>query len=145
MASDYQQNIQTSQFLELAETKFAGESKVSLYVQGWEDGDHYLELCNENGGVVPSRHELFKTLPFHYSGPNWSETLCRLNQFLSHPHLGTESGAYKFPYDIFLSTPGMAIVYNPLLLALRQYKPTIHERLFGLALPAWQNESQPSF
>jgi len=145
MAPDYQQNVHTGQFLELAESTFAGESKLSLSVQGWEDGDHYLELCTENGGVVPSRHELFKTLPFHYSSSDWSETVCRVNQYLSHPHLGTESGAYKFPYDLFLSSPRVVLVYNPLLRALRQYRPTIRERLFGFALPAWQNENQPTF
>ena len=145
MASHYQKNVHASQFLELAETKFAGGMKVSVVVQGWEDGDHYLELCAENGGFVPSRHELFKTLPFHYSSSDWPEILCRVNQFLPHPHLGTETGAYKFLYDISLSAPGIVIVYNPMLCALHQYKPTVRERLFGLALPTWQNESQPSF
>jgi len=142
MALEYQLNVPVERFLDLAKAAFGQSGKVTLRIQGWQDGDHYSELCSENGGANPVRQQLFQSLPLHFSSKQWAEVESKALPFLIHPHLGTDSGAYKFPFDIYISGSNKVIVYNPMLGSIRSYKPALMESLFGLATPAWQNDVQ---
>ena len=144
MAPEYQTNVPIERFLELAEETFGQQGKVTLRIQGWQDGDHYSDLCSENGGVNPVRQQLFQSLPLQFSSNQWAEVESRVIPFLNHSHLGTDSGAYKFPFDIYISGSNQVIVYNTMLGSIRSYKPTFRESLFGLAVPPWQNDVQPN-
>ena len=111
--------------------------KVSLI--GWQDGDYFKELSEEDGGVIAEHYQIFKNLPLGKKVDR--ETLNKIiDRFQQVPYLTSHNGNYKFHYDLHIWSKKYYMVYNSYLKKLIIKKLNLLDKMFHPAVqPSWQN------
>jgi len=127
-------------FLYLIKTSIATD-KYSVSILGWEDGDYFNELCNDNGGPKGHSVELFKNMPLGITFSNIYDLKVSVMKYCDEKYLGSKNGLYKFIFDIYVWQSRKFYIYNPYLNKLFKCTLNVFEILIGNAIsPPWIND-----
>lgn len=129
-----------SQFLTKINLFFKNVEDFRVSIIGWQDGDYFKELCEEDGGIIAEHYQIFKQLPLSKK-VNREELNIMIEKFQRFPFLKSENGNYKFHYDLHIWSKKYYLVYNSYLQKLIIKKLNFLEKiLFPTILPTWQND-----
>jgi hypothetical protein len=113
--------------------------KIRMYMQGWQDGDYFEELCLEDGGILADHLELFKKLPLFKKIKDIPLLIEEISKYEKYPYLRSKNGNYKYYYDIEIWVNDIYIIYNIHLKKAIIKKRNLIEKIFGIAIdPKWQ-------
>lgn len=117
------------------------EINIAISLIGWEDGDWFFKLCEEDGGIIPEHYKFFKTMPLGLRMNNRNELKAKIIEVFDKPFLQSHNGKYKFHYDLHVWMGKFYFVYNAYLKKIIIKKLNIFNRLLGCCiLPSWQNK-----
>ncbi len=129
-----------SQFLELLD-KSLSETKggFSITLLGWQDGDYFRRLCEEDGGVIPDHYAFFKKFPVGLVLKSKQELMKQVTEAIAKPYLSSRNGNYRYQYDIHIWAGRYYFVYNGFVKRLLIVERGWLSRILGtVAKPDWQ-------
>jgi hypothetical protein len=130
--------IGSIRFLEKIENLFDKENEFRVSIIGWQDGDYFKELCDEDGGVVDEHYQIFNNLPLSKK-VNQYELNGIIKKFQDIPYLTSINGNYKFHYDLHIWSKKYYLVYNSNLQKLLIRKLKILDKIIApVVRPSWQ-------
>ena len=108
-----------------------------ISVLGWNDGDYFKELCNENGGCDEKALLIFESLPIGKK-VNIGAFITLVKNYFKYPVLKSSNGKINFNYDIHIWTKEHYIVYNFLLKKISIKKMNFFQKIFKpSSVPNW--------
>ena len=118
-----------------------GESdKSRISIIGWQDGDYFEELCNENGGIDKFSLDLFKNKPTSEKIDSKETLKKKIIEFQRTPFLISNNGNYCYDWDMYIWFDRSLIIYNARLKKAEIHTQNKIESLFGMGyLPSWLN------
>ena len=132
------ENIETKDILDRVFNLWKPDTKISISIIGWQDGDFFKELCLENGGFQKDSVELFEKIPFIEDYSNFENFKQDFQSFSVCEFIGSANLKYKFVYDIEIWIDKNYWIYNPYLHRMKYKKLNYFEKLFGFSkLPDW--------
>jgi hypothetical protein len=135
---NYLENISTDKFINLVNNYKEKSDRYFITVLGWQGGDYFEELCEENGGIDKAKVELFKNKPLGKKVLNFSELINEIEFFQRNPFLESKNGKYRYSWDLYLWFGKCHIIYNAELEKVEIHKQNFIARLFHLGKqPSW--------
>jgi hypothetical protein len=113
--------------------------ELSYAYVGWQDGDYFVELCEEDGGVISEHYSKFKEMYIVNKGKTLNDLFAVIHQYQEEPYLSSNNRNYKFHYDIHIWSNKVYVVYNAYVKQLLVMKRSCLNRLFSIIItPDWQ-------
>jgi hypothetical protein len=88
------------------------KNKIRMSILGWEDGDYFIELCKEDGGVIDEHLAIFNNIKKFQNITDWEQLVFKLTILNKNPYLKSKNGNYKFHYDLHLWVNDYYLIYN---------------------------------
>jgi hypothetical protein len=129
-----------SEFLAFLEERVSEEDgPFSMSLLGWQDGQYFKELCEEDGGAVPEHIAFYRALPLGLRLNSKGDLVRRVSEAVEKPYLTSRNGNVRFHYDIHIWTKRCYFVYNTFVRQLWTGKRNLLSRLLSpVRKPAWQ-------
>jgi len=87
------------------------KESINISVLGWEDGDYFLELCKEDGGIDLEMESIYRQLPI-IRKINKYDFLRLLQKLESNPQLHSKNKNVTYNYDIHIWQGKKYFVFN---------------------------------
>ncbi len=134
-------DVDKNQFISKVNKLFGSEDKFWVSIFGWQDGDYFKKLCEEDGGVITEHYQIFKNLPLNKK-VNRRELEILIDRFQLIPFLTSKKGNYKFHYDLHVWSKNYYMVYNSHLGKLMVKKLNVLDKILSPAVQSpWQKET----
>jgi hypothetical protein len=117
---------------------FSSDTYYFVQLLGWEDGTYFVQLCNEDGGVIANHLSLFARLKKTKKmiGHDLEKLLTEANNI---PFFHSGNKNYELNYDIHIWSRNQLFVINLRLKKIIIKKLNLFQRILGLGiLPDWQ-------
>ena len=133
-----EKDISTIAFTKIADELFNESGPLIISILGWQDGDYFKELCEEDGGMHAEHLKFFQNMPL-----GQRVEFRRLKEIIDFmettPYLRSIGGNYKFNYDLHVWSDNSYVVFNS---AKKRYcistLNTLDKFLKKAILPSWQ-------
>lgn len=115
------------------------KKKLLLSIIGWQNGDYFFEIVNDNGGIDLESEELFKKLPvYHENIQDLSSFRKIVALFMEKKSFKSRNNKYNYIYDIYITTNTKMIIFNPYLEKLFETNIPFLKRITGAIVnPPW--------
>lgn len=118
------------------------KNEISIAVITWNSGHYFVELCEEDGGVIPEHLDFFLNQPLGKKLNSISDLRDFIQRMDKIPILHSKNGNYRLPYDFFLWSGGFHMLYCPFNKKAVLRKQSLFQRLLFLGIiPPWLNDS----
>jgi hypothetical protein len=133
-------DIENSQVIELFKSLFVPiSSNLSYTFIGWQDGDYFKEICQEDGGTIEQHLKRFNNMFIIFKIIDLNKLLAAVHDFQQFPCLTSVGENYKYHYDMHIWSDNYYVVYNSFLKMLLLKKRNIINRVFSpIIIPDWQ-------
>ena len=132
------ENISTEKFINLIKDYKIPIDGYFISVIGWQDGDYFEELCEENGGIGKEKIELFRNKPLGKKIQDYASLVKEIKVFQKNPFLESNNGNYRYSWDLYLWFGKHHLIYNAELKKAEIHKLNFIERLFkACKQPIW--------
>lgn len=132
MTNNYKSFKEITDVIHLTDTE-----SINISVLGWEDGDYFIELCMEDGGIELEIESIYKQLPI-IRKINKDKFLRLLEKLTSNPQLSSKNGNVIYNYDIHLWQRKKYYVFNLFVKKFLEKDLNLLQRVFKpLSNPKW--------
>lgn len=136
--SDYI-SIPINEFLNRIREISQNNRKTSLFLSTWDDGDYFLAICEENGGIHQEQKQLF----LEKRGRSFKsiKDLISFLQFVSEiKYFSSQDGKHLLRFDVHLWIGSYYIVYNFEVQEMYFEKIGLLKKIVSpMILPKWQS------
>lgn len=125
--------IYNSMFRSLDFTK-----KIYVAFEGWNDGDYFIDICNDEGGVEVEVEKMFRRLNKPILINSSSDFKEWLDLFEKIPRLTSKNGKHSIDYDMHFWFGKNCFVYNAYLIKFEERKLNWLQTFLGIGIiPEW--------
>ena len=135
------ENISNKDFICLT-TKLLNDSvKSTISIIGWQDGDYFEELAQENGGISNFDIEYFKNKPLGKKLFSKVQLKNEIIRFQNSPVLVSNNGKYRYDWDLYIWIDKKLIIYNADLQFCEIHNLNLIGKLIQIGkTPSWLKE-----
>ena len=135
-------NIEINAFFKDVEEKWKVKQPGILTILGWQDGNWFKVICDENGGAKNNSMELFENIPVSMKVNSYTDFFEEVEPYCKEVWIGSKNDNYKFIYDIYLWQDKYHWIFNPYLKKLILKRIVFWDKFFGrLIRPQWIDEN----
>ena len=129
-------------FLKFVDSKLKYKSKFHLYLQTWQDGDGFLDICAGDGGIKPEQSMIFNERNKHYVFSYKSDLLNFTEKLIAVKSFSSANEIFKLGFEIFINCNADYFVLCPELNKGYYAKLNVFNRFIGFFNheEPWQNE-----
>jgi hypothetical protein len=121
-------DLSNKEFYNYLDEKIKTKELIIISTIGWQDGDYFQQMCNEDGGIDNECFEIFKKMKLGEKIGK-DELKCRILIYNKFPFLHSINSNYKYYYDIHIWTNNNYIIYNFFLNKIIIKKTNFFEKL----------------
>jgi hypothetical protein len=132
------ENISESEYIKLTKKLAENVNSFSISIIGWEDGDYFKELCEEDGGLIEEHFEFFSSKPLGKNIKSLKTLIDEIIKFQRFPYLSSVNGNYQYNWDLHIWIKNNLTIYNAELKLVEIYNLNFLERIIGIGkTPTW--------
>ena len=132
------ENISKTDFIDWISEFTMGTEKSAVSILGWEDGDYFVDLCKDDGGISESDIKLFKGKYLGKKFNTKTELIKEITRFQKKPFLISKKGKYRYDWDLHIWIGNKLIIYNVDIQRVDYHNLNFIEKLFGVGkTPSW--------
>ena len=132
-------NISIIKFIEI---NYDEKLASSLNIISWQDGDGFLDICNEDFGIDRKQMSLFKEKNKHKKFQTKSDLLKMLNEYIQIKSFSSKKGKYKLGFNIYIWIKDFCLVLSPELNCGYLAKLNFFDKYVGFSIlrEPWDNK-----
>ena len=136
------ENVTNDSFVKSLELNLKENSKYFFYLQSWQDGDAFLDVCDVDGGIKTEQVLLFAEKNKKYIFKKKSELLEITAKFIKNKSFASKNEVFKLGYDMYIICKKDYFVLCPELNKGYHANLNIFNRLIGFFAykEPWENE-----
>lgn len=117
-------------------------SAYTFYIQTWEDGDGFLDVCEDDGGIKPEQIKMFNEKDQTRIVHAKSELLELTERYIRNKSFASKNEVYKLGYEINIVCQNDCFVLCPELNRGYYIKLNLFNRFIGFFnyKEPWHNE-----
>lgn len=129
-------------FINILNLSFKEKSKYVFHLQTWQDGDSFLDVCEDDGGLKSEQSLLFAEKNKNHIFRTKVDLLEEIKKYIKNKSFSSRNGAFKLGYEICITCKNDYFVLCPELNKGYYTKLNIFNRLFGFFFykEPWENE-----
>jgi hypothetical protein len=135
-------DIDSAHAAEVISTCISGPQRsLSYNFMGWQDGDYFTELCQEDGGTIAEHVERFAQMFRNVRVPDQEHLMEAVRAYQALPFLSSVRGNYKYHYDMWIWSRRFHMEYNSRLKRMNVWKRNLFDMVFAFShptLPDWR-------
>ncbi len=89
-------------FVSFLEKELESDGKFYIRILTWEDGDGFLDLCDEDGGLKNNQLAIFESKEKVYKFTKKIELLHKLQEYIELKSFSSVNGMYKLGFEIYI-------------------------------------------
>ena len=135
-------HLNNDDFLKFVDSKLKDKSKFFLYLQTWQDGDGFLDICADDGGIKPEQSILFSKRNKHYVFSNKTDLLNFAEQLIEMKSFSSKNEVFKLGFELNINCKADYFVICPELNKGYYAKLNVLNRFIGFFnhKEPWENE-----
>lgn len=134
--------LDNESFINILELSFKENTKYTFQLQTWQDGDSFLDVCEEDGGLKSEQLLLYAKKNQIHIFKTKVDLLEETKKYIENKSFSSKNEAFKLGYEICITCKNDYFVLCPELNKGYYAKLNIFNRLFGFFIYSepWQNE-----
>lgn len=134
--------LNSENFIVFLESNFKKNSKYIFYIQTWQNGDSFLELCEDDGGIKVEQKALFAERNKNHILQTKADLMEETKRFIKNKSFASKNESYELGYEICITQKNDYYVFCPELNKGYYAKLSVFNRLFGFILcqEPWHND-----
>lgn len=134
--------INKEAFLQVLNLNYKENSEYTFYIQTWQDGDSFLDVCDNDEGIKSEQLLLFKEKNKNYIFKLKKELFEFTKRYIENKSFTSKNEVYKLGYEIYIICKNEYFVFCPELNKGYYTKLNFINRLIGFFYYSepWQNE-----
>lgn len=134
--------LDNENFMEFLELAFKENSEYTFHLQTWQDGDSFLDTCDDDGGIKSEQLMLFTEKNQNHIFKTKNDLFAETKKFIEYKSFSSKNGCFKLGYEICITCKDDYFVLCPELNKGYYAKLNIFNRLIGFFFykEPWENE-----
>ena len=125
------QSLQNGNFIECVKKNLPAGGKIFLYIKTWQDGEEFLDLCKDDGGLKTEQLEFYKQKDSLTSSKTVDKILGQTKNLIELKAFSSKNGKYVLGFDLFIIAKNKYFVISPVLNQGYYAKLNLFNRIFG--------------
>lgn len=104
-----------------------------MYIKTWQDGEGFLDLCKDDGGLKQGQIEFYKQKNSVISSQNTDKILELSSKLIELKAFSSRKGKYVLGFDLFIISKKKYFALSPVLNQGYYAELNLFNRIFGFA------------
>lgn len=105
--------LDNEKFLNVIDCNYREGEKYSFHLQTWQDGDSFLDICDNDGGIKPEQLALFNDRNRNHVILTKCDLLKLATEYIKNRSFASKNEVYKLGYEILVSCKNDYFVLCP--------------------------------
>ena len=101
------------EFLNILNLNFKDGEKYFFHIQTWQDGNSFLDICDDDGGLKSEHYILFNERNKKHIFIAKTDLLKLINEYIKIKSFASKNEVYKLGYEIIISCKNDYFVLCP--------------------------------